>query len=76
MRPLWLLAGVAAGGDLMKIMRAFSKIHGGMPTRARRTLVAEPRSGSVIQTALERKWPGRNPSSLISGSVLKSRCTF
>jgi coenzyme PQQ precursor peptide PqqA len=45
--------GSCSRGDLMKIMRTISKIHSGMPTRARGTLATGPQSGSVIQTALE-----------------------
>ena len=37
----------------MKIMRAFSKIYGGTPTRARRTVALGPWAGSAIQSALE-----------------------
>ena len=37
----------------MKIMRAFSKIHGGTLTRARRTVALGLRPGSAIQSALE-----------------------
>jgi coenzyme PQQ precursor peptide PqqA len=37
----------------MKIMRAFSKIHGGTPTLARRTVALGLLAGSAIQSALE-----------------------
>ena len=54
-------AGGCSRGDLMKIMRAFSKIHGGTPTHARRTLAAGPRSGSFIQLALEHMMAWTKP---------------